>query len=65
MELWFNFFGSNKIKGKLESKFRNLIGLEYEDMLFFKENKYSSKDKGSLRNAETYGHKKRRKFTYN
>ena len=65
IELWFNYFGFNKIKNKLETKFRNLIGLEYEDALFFKENKKSCKDKSSLRNAEAYGHKKRRKFTFN
>ena len=39
--------------------------MEYEDALFFKENKKSCKDKSSLRNAEAYGHKKRRKFTFN
>ena len=66
IELWFNYFGFDKIKNKLETKFRNLIGLEYEDALFFKENKKSCKDKSSLRNAEAYGHKKkRRKFTFN
>ena len=65
IELWFNYFGFNNIKNKLETKFRNLIGLEYEDALFFKENKKSCKDKSSLRNAEAYGHKKRRKFTFN
>ena len=65
IELWFNYFGFDKIKSKLENKFRAIIGLGNDDMLFFKENKYSCKDKSSLRNAEKYGHKKRRKFTYN
>ena len=63
IELWFNYFGFDKIKSKLENKFRAIIGLGNDDMLFFKENKYSCKDKSSLRNAEKYGHKKRRKFT--
>ena len=65
IELWFNYFGFDKIKSKLENKFRAIIGLGNDDMLFFKENKYSCKDKSSLRNAEKYGHKKRRKFTCN
>ena len=64
IELWFNYFGFTKIKNKLEVKFRNLIGLESKDTLFFKENKDSIQDKSSLKNAKTSGYRKRRKFTY-
>lgn len=65
LELWFNYFGYNKIKNKLEIKFRNLIGLEQSDAMYFKENRKTLEDRSTIRNAEASGHKGRRKFTFN
>lgn len=65
IELWFNYFGYEKIKTHVATKFREILGLESNDNLYFKDNKQSLMDRSSLRNAETYSFKRQRKFTYN
>ena len=64
IQLWFNYFGYDQIKDGLSEKFKKILGLE-KNLIFFKDNKQSMQDKSSLRNAERYGFKRGRKYTYN
>ena len=69
IEIWFNYFKYEKIKNMIAVKFGKLIlgnqnESEYSATLYFKDNSQSMVDKSTLRNAETYSFKKKRKFTY-
>ena len=65
IELWFNFFGYEKIKNHVAQKFREILSIDGGETVYFKDIKQSLIDKSTLRNAETYSFKKQRKFTYN
>ena len=69
IEIWFNYFKYDKIKNLVALKFGKLIlgnqnESESSTTLYFKDNSQSMLDKSTLRNAETYSFKKKRKFTY-
>ena len=69
IEIWFNYFKYDKIKNMVAVKFGKLIlgnqnESESSTTLYFKDNSQSMLDKSTLRNAETYSFKKKRKFTY-
>ena len=69
IEIWFNYFKFDKIKNMVAVKFGKLIlgnqnESESSTTLYFKDNSQSMVDKSTLRNAETYSFKKKRKFTY-
>ena len=69
IEIWFNYFKYDKIKNMIAVKFGKLIlgnqnQSESSTTLYFKDNSQSMVDKSTLRNAETYSFKKKRKFTY-
>ena len=69
IEIWFNYFKYDKIKNMIAVKFGKLIlgnqnESESSTTLYFKDNSQSMVDKSTLRNAETYSFKKKRKFTY-
>jgi len=69
IEIWFNYFKYDKIKNMIAVKFGKLIlgnqnESESSTTLYFKDNSQSMLDKSTLRNAETYSFKKKRKFTY-
>ena len=69
IEIWFNYFKFDKIKNMVAVKFGKLIlgnqnESESSTTLYFKDNSQSMLDKSTLRNAETYSFKKKRKFTY-
>jgi translation initiation factor 4E len=69
IEIWFNYFKYDKIKNMIAVKFGKLIlgnqnDSESSTTLYFKDNSQSMLDKSTLRNAETYSFKKKRKFTY-
>ena len=65
IELWFNFFGYEKIKNHVAQKFREILSIDSGETVYFKDIKQSLIDKSTLRNAETYSFRKQRKFTYN
>lgn len=65
IELWFNYFGYEKIKNKVAKVFREILSIDSGETVYFKDNKQSLMDKSTLRNAETYSFKRQRKFTYN
>lgn len=65
IELWFNYFGYEKIKNNVAKKFREVLSIDSGETVYFKDNKQSIVDKSTLRNAETYSFKRQRKFTYN
>jgi len=65
IELWFNLCKSETIKNKSAQNLRQLIQLEQNITLYFKENEKSFKDKSTLRNAESYNFVKNRKDSYN
>ncbi len=69
IEIWFNYFKYDKIKNAVAEKFRKLIlgdksESEYGMTIYFKDNGQSLLDKSTLRNAETYSFKNKRKYTY-
>ena len=65
IELWFNYFGYEKIKNNVAKKFREVLSIDSGETVYCKDNKQSIVDKSTLRNAETYSFKRQRKFTYN
>ena len=65
IELWFNYFGYEKIKNNVAKKFREVLSIDSGETVYFKDNKQSIVDKSTLRNAETYSFKRQSKFTYN
>ena len=65
IELWFNYFGYEKIKNNVAKRFREVLSIDSGETVYFKDNKQSIVDKSTLRNAETYSFKRQRKFTYN
>ena len=65
IELWFNYFGYEKIKNNVAKKFREVLSIDSGETVYFKDNKQSIVDKSTLRNAERYSFKRQRKFTYN
>ena len=65
IELWFNYFGYEKIKNNVAKKFREVLSIDSGETVYFKDNKQSIVDKSTLRNSETYSFKRQRKFTYN
>lgn len=65
IELWFNYFKSAKIKNTLALKMRQFLQIDMNYNIFFKDNESSIEDKSTIRNAEVYAFKKKRKNTYN
>lgn len=65
LELWFNYFKSEKIKNNLAHKLRQFLQIDSNYNIFFKDNESSIEDKSTIRNAEIYAFKKKRKSTYN
>lgn len=65
LELWFYYFGYEKIKNNVAKQFREVLLIDSGEIVYFKDNKQSIVDKSTLRNAETYSFKKQRMLTYN
>ncbi len=65
IELWFNYFKYDKIKNGVAQKFRNILSLDHNYTIYFKDNEKSLQDRSTLRNAETYSFASHRKSTYN
>lgn len=54
IELWFNYNRNDTVKGVCAQRMKQLIQIESNLTLFFKETDQSAKDKSTLRNAESY-----------
>lgn len=63
IELWFNYQKNEKTKASIGQKIKEIIHLDKQIMLYFKDNSLSLQDKSTLKNAETYNFAKR-KNTY-
>lgn len=64
IEIWFNYFKYEKIKSAVAEKFHRYLKLDDSHMIYFKDNGESLVDKSTLRNAEMYSLKSKRKMTY-
>lgn len=64
IEIWFNYFKSEKIKNAIADKFHQFLKLDSCNMIYFKDNGLSLVDKSTLRNAEMYSFPSKRKLTY-
>ena len=60
IELWFNYFKSEKIKNNLAHKIRQFLQIDSDYNIFFKDIESSIKDKSTSRYAEVYAFKKRK-----
>lgn len=64
VELWFDFNKNEKLKTVIGHKLKNILNLDKNTMIYFKDNSLSLQDKSTLKNAETYTFAKRKNTYY-
>lgn len=64
VELWFDYNKNEKLKTSLAHKLKNVLSLDNNSMIYFKDNSLSLQDKSTLKNAETYDFSKRKNTYY-
>ncbi len=54
IELWFNYLKNLSVKAMVAEKMKEILSLDANTVIYFKDNEKSLQDKSTLKNAETY-----------